>query len=131
VQPQNLLATGDGRITLIDLNVARPIGASAGGQFVGCPPYMAPELWRGEPVWPATDAYALAALVHALCAGGPPFAAASVLGQMSAHLGEAPPSLGSRGVAVSARAEAAVAAALAKDPTARPTVRELVAELVG
>lgn len=125
VQPQNLLATGDGRVTLIDLNVARPVGTGSGGQFVGCPPYMAPELWRGEPVWPATDAYALAALVFALAAGAPPFQGSSTLAQMRAHLEEQPPSLASRGVSAPARAEEAVAAALAKDPAARPKVREL------
>lgn len=117
VKPANLLrAVGDAPgIKLIDFNVTIPIGASTGGQFAGSAPYMAPELWRGDAVSPATDVYALAAMTVRLLTGQPLFGAASQIQWMRAHLDEAPvlATLGPSLAAILGRA-------LAKDPAARP-----------
>ena len=118
VKPANLLrAVGDAPgIKLIDFNVALPIGADTGGQFTGSPPYMAPELWRGDPVSPSTDVYALGAMVASLLSGEPLFLANSQLQWMRAHLDETP-SL----EALSPSLAAVVAPSLAKDPAERPS----------
>ncbi len=128
VKPGNLLR-GEGRLVLIDFNTALDVGGSTGGRFVGSARYMAPELWRGDPVSPATDAYGLAATAIALATGAAPFAGEGAVQLMRAHLEAAPPSLVSRGVAVAAAAEAAIAAALEKDAAARPDVRALARAL--
>jgi serine/threonine-protein kinase len=119
VKPANLMRS-DGKWVLIDLNSALAIGATTGGQFAGSWPYMAPELWQGAPVSPATDVYALASLAVVLATGAPLFDASTAIQWMRAHLDRDPPSLASRGIGVAPPVEAAIAAALAKDPGARP-----------
>ncbi len=99
---------------LIDFNTALPIGGSTGGQFIGSSPTMAPELWRGEPVSPATDVYALAASAYMLLTGEPLFEASSTVQWMRAHLDRVP-ELGKSGSLA-----AWLAVGLAKDPAARP-----------
>ncbi len=127
IKPENLFSVDGGVIKLIDFNVARPIGASTGGQFIGSPPYMAPELWRGDPVAPGTDVYALAATVIALVTFAPLFQAATPIQWMHAHLDEAPPTLASRGIGAPEAIERALAAALAKGVGERPSPTEFAA----
>lgn len=50
----------------------RPSGGSRQSRIAGTPLYMAPEIWRGEPVTRETDIYAMGALLYELCAGAPP-----------------------------------------------------------
>ena len=121
VKPGNFLQGPPGTpVRLIDVNVARPLSSTTGGQFVGTAGYMAPEQWRGDPLSPATDVYALAALAMTLLAGAPLFATHGRLGWLRAHLEERPRSLGERGIAVPPAVEAGLAAALAKQPLDRP-----------
>ncbi|HEV2656559.1 MAG TPA: serine/threonine-protein kinase, partial [Ktedonobacteraceae bacterium] len=77
VKPSNVLMSGERTFTLPNLLLA---------DFVMTPPetlhesratastyaYMAPEQWRGAPR-PATDQYALAALLYQILTGNPPF----------------------------------------------------------
>lgn len=50
----------------------RPSGGNRQSRIAGTPLYMAPEIWRGEPVTRETDIYAMGALLYELCAGAPP-----------------------------------------------------------
>ncbi len=50
----------------------RTSAASRQSRIAGTPLYMAPEIWRGEPVTRETDIYAMGALLYELCAGAPP-----------------------------------------------------------
>jgi len=60
----------------IDLSAYQPTPRPSGGKhqsrIAGTPLYMAPEIWRGEPVTRETDIYAMGALLYELCAGAPP-----------------------------------------------------------
>lgn len=44
------------------------------GARPGTPPYMAPEIWRGQPATKRSDIYSLGALLHELCTGRRPVA---------------------------------------------------------
>jgi WD40 repeat protein len=63
-----------------DFGLAHPVGGgdlTATGEIVGTPSYMAPEQARGKnpgrPVGPATDTYALGAVLYECLTGRPPF----------------------------------------------------------
>jgi putative methionine-R-sulfoxide reductase with GAF domain len=75
VKPQNMILADDG-VVLVDFGVARAIGSSedetVGTIAVGTPRYMAPEVFAGGTVSPASDVFSLAATLWALMIGSPP-----------------------------------------------------------
>jgi serine/threonine protein kinase len=114
INPGNLVADLDdaAHVVLIDLNVAREIGAPA-STVRGTHAYMAPEQVRGEAWTPATDVFALGVVLWELVAGarlfhrGPPW-----LSMAAVVEAEVPP-------LADAALDAIARAALAKDPHAR------------
>lgn len=88
LKPANVLLTDDGSPKIGDFDLARQTldsvsgeGRTASGVVVGTPSYMAPEQARGQPaaIGPATDVYALGALLYRLLTGRPPFLGATNL----------------------------------------------------
>ena len=69
VKPANIVRTPDGRVVLVDFDIA---GAHAGGVPMGTAGYVAPEVGAGEKPTPAADVYGLAATAVALLNGHPP-----------------------------------------------------------
>lgn len=122
VNPTNILIEhGTGRLVLLDLGVARDLASTTvtTAVIVGTPTFMAPEQVRGEPVTPRTDVYQLGATVHTLLAGRPPFVG-EPFQVMDAVLYAALPDLGALRPDLPPAVVAAVAEAIAKDPTRRP-----------
>ena len=120
INPGNLVVTTDDHVTLIDLGIARAIGAA--GVVRGTHAYMAPEQVRGEPWTRATDVFALGVVLWELASGarlfhrGPPWLS------MAAVIEAPAPPLGDPAL------DAIAQAALAKDPAARiATASELAA----
>jgi eukaryotic-like serine/threonine-protein kinase len=65
IKPTNVLVRPNGRLTLLDFGVALRVHSSAAlGPAVGTPEYMAPELLRGLPPTPRSDAYAVGLIVY-------------------------------------------------------------------
>jgi tetratricopeptide (TPR) repeat protein len=87
LKPANVLLQDDTllapKITDFGLakNLESPSDLTHTGQVMGTPSYMAPEqaLGQGEQMGPATDVYALGAILFELLTGRPPFRAGSLL----------------------------------------------------
>ncbi len=71
-------------VKLLDFGLARPlveqlktdVTLTAPGTIVGTPRYMPPEQWEGEPFVPASDLFAVGAILFEMLAGKPAFRAA-------------------------------------------------------
>lgn len=85
LKPANVLLTPDGTPKITDFGLAKHLNAdqslSQAGDIVGTPCYMAPEQAFGnvKDVSPATDIYALGAILYESLTGRPPFKGANTL----------------------------------------------------
>ncbi|MBI4618478.1 MAG: protein kinase [Planctomycetes bacterium] len=79
VKPENVLLDEDGTPVLTDFGLARDQSSedlrTRTGAILGTPAYMAPEQATGQvrQIGPATDVYALGAILYEVATGGPPF----------------------------------------------------------
>ncbi len=127
LKPSNVLLSDAGP-KVIDFGISRPYDSdlrTETGKLIGSPPYMAPEQFqRPREVGPAADVFALGAvLVHAATGRGPfdsdsPYIVAYQVVHDEADLSGVPEDLAEL-----------VGRCLAKDPAARPTPDEVMAEL--
>ena len=100
------------------------------GAILGTPRYMSPEQARGEPVTPASDVYALGAILHHALAGSPPIASSRVDDAIGRHAAGAIDRLRDVAPGLPRDLTAIVERALALDAAARyPTAAELAADL--
>jgi Protein kinase domain/AAA ATPase domain len=127
LKPSNVLVSRAGEVKLLDFGILAELGAA--GELAGTPAYMAPEQITGAPVSPATDLYALGAMLFRLVAGRPVFSGAMQL-VLKQHVSAEAPSLAEACPEAPAAIVEACRALLAKDPAERPTIADLEATLL-
>jgi serine/threonine-protein kinase len=96
LKPGNILLTADGTPKITDFGLARRLADGGGltltGVPVGTPSYMAPEQGQGhrDAIGPATDVYALGAILYELLTGRPPFRAETAAATLQLVLADDP-----------------------------------------
>jgi outer membrane protein assembly factor BamB len=123
LKPSNVLLAVDGP-RVIDFGISSALevtGLTTEGSVMGSPPYMSPEQAMGEPSGPASDVFSLGSTVAFAAVGAPPFGDGDAPGVLfrvvhtQPQIDRLPPGL-----------RELVAACLAKDPAARPTLAQLL-----
>jgi serine/threonine-protein kinase len=135
LKPANVLLTTDGTLKVTDFGLAKNMdatGQTASGVIMGTPSYMAPEQAGGniKAIGPATDVYALGAILYELLTGRPPFKAASALDTVLQVLERDPAPLRLLNPKVDRDLETVCLKCLEKDPRHRyGSARALAADL--
>lgn len=120
LKPENILVKNDSEILLSDFGIAviaNDKTSNEMGTFIGTAEYMAPEQWEGNPQ-PASDQYALGAVVYEWLTGQPPFQG-TIPDLAIKHCSEPPPPLHVKLPSVPTHVEQAILKALAKNPDDR------------
>ncbi|WP_214412793.1 serine/threonine protein kinase [Sphaerisporangium fuscum] len=127
-KPANVLMGPEGPV-VIDFGIARALdtpGATATGDTLGTPSYLAPEQLAGQQVTAAADVFAWGVTMAFAATGRAAFGSDSIPAVINRILNE-PPDLGS----LDGPLRGLVAACLSKDPAARPSAEDVVAHLMG
>jgi serine/threonine-protein kinase len=94
LKPANVLLASDGTPRISDFGLALCLdeGSGPADNPAGTPAYVAPEQasGKGGPVSPATDVYALGAILYECLTGQPPFKADTLVGVILQVLSEEP-----------------------------------------
>jgi tRNA A-37 threonylcarbamoyl transferase component Bud32/tetratricopeptide (TPR) repeat protein len=95
LKPANILLDEGGQPQVTDFGLAKRLAVDSQltgtGQVMGTPGYMPPEQAEGsQQVGPASDVYALGAILYCLLTGRPPFQAASVMDTLRQVLEQEP-----------------------------------------
>jgi len=129
LRPRNVMVSQDGRLKLMDVELAglRATPAMEGIVADEPPPeYLSPEQIREVLVTETTDIYAFAAIVYEMLCGRPPFQATTREAVLAKHLTKAPIPMRRRRHAVPASVEAVIALALSKVPEPRPPMQTIL-----
>jgi serine/threonine protein kinase len=128
VKSGNVMFDGRGRAYLVDFSIVKLLDdrhhLTADGLIIGTPALMPPEQWRGEPLTPAADQYALGAVIYELVTGKLPLEAATAPALMYRHLNDIPAPAYELRPDLPEPASRAISWALSKDPSDRyPSAR--------
>ncbi len=126
LKPANVLLAADGP-RVIDFGIAKALESvdlTATGMFVGTPGFLSPEQIEGRDATPASDVFALGAVLVYAATGAGPFGTGDAAGLLYRAV-HADPDL----ARVPAELRGLLARCLARDPSARPSPADLLAEV--
>jgi WD40 repeat protein len=136
LKPANVLIAADGTLKITDFGLAKKLDEAAGltdtGAVMGTPSYMAPEQANGKAAQlsPATDVYALGAMLYECLTGRPPFRAATALETIMQVVAAEPVAVAQLQPKVPCDLETICLRCLEKDPARRyPTAAALADDL--
>jgi len=100
LKPSNVFLTPHG-VKLLDFGLARPVAEqfrsevtlTQPGALMGTPRYMSPEQWEGEVLSPASDLFAVGAILFEMLAGKPAFPGGTIIEVFRAVAIAEPPAL--------------------------------------
>ncbi|MEZ4460568.1 MAG: protein kinase [bacterium] len=136
LKPDNILVTriADGTVQykVLDFGVARTSASdlTAVGSVCGTPQYMAPEQARGQTVTPASDIYAVGAMLFEVLCGRLPFVGSSPVKLMIMHVQDPIPDIRTLAPHVPQDVAELVMSMMAKNPHERPGSCEQVCERI-
>lgn len=128
LKPANVLLAQDGP-RVIDFGISRLAehsGLTLTGTTIGSPGYMSPEQIRGLPIEPSSDVFSLGSVLAFAATGAGPFGEASVPALLFRVVHEEPDL-----EAVPAGLRELISSCLAKTPTDRPALPDLMPALTG
>lgn len=134
LKPDNILFSSDDTPKISDFGLAKQVQTSndrtASGMIMGTPKYMAPEqaAGRSRDVGPATDVYALGAILYEALSGRPPFQSESILDILEEVRSLEPPLPRKFRSGIPRDLEAIAIQCLEKDPSKRYTSAQSLAE---
>ena len=132
-KPSNILVGEGDFAKLADFGLAKQLahGQSAtAGPLAGTPPYMAPELFDGQPASTASDVYAVGVSYFQLLTGRLPFLAGSLTEAIHKHRYQPAPDPRSIRPELTEQVAELVASCLAKRPADRPRNGQTLCELL-
>jgi serine/threonine-protein kinase len=134
LKPGNVLLTADGVPKVTDFGLVRRLegeeSLTLSGVPVGTPSYMAPEQARGDKgaIGPATDVYALGAILYDLLTGRPPFRGETATATLHQVMADEPVTPGRLNPAVPRDLQTICLKCLDKEPTRRYASAQALAD---
>jgi serine/threonine protein kinase len=129
LSPRNVMVLEDGRVKLLDVELAGLRDAREVQGLVNADPpaeYLSPEQIQKSPISEKTDIYAFGVILHELLSGAPPFQGSTRDAIFSKHLKEAPVPVHRLRDDVPASVSRAATLALYKQPEARPLMGDIL-----